>query len=157
MVWNRAIGTRYNQSAVETYPPVSSQFIYCRLELFVRVFFCENLQMFKIAKKFRWLYSRHGFLQTFSIASIFPSGFPGIIKNIFQHKIILVYSIFNEQLRNIHHRDITHKVALHAKWHRIQEQNSFSLRLSPISRRHYLAWLWITGVADKCLDRKRVV
>ena len=69
--------------------------------LFVTEFFCEYLQMLKIAKKYdrkdvQCLCSNYGrgeFLQQFSIARIFSSKFPAIFTNIFQHKIIPVYSI----------------------------------------------------------------
>ena len=74
--------------------------VYCILE-----FICDEiilrffLLMFKIAKirsqKISMLYSDYScdeFSQKISIAKIFPSKFPVIFANIFQHKIIPVYS-----------------------------------------------------------------
>ena len=77
--------------------------IFCRLEficegIFLRIF--VNVQNPKIysQEKFQWLYcdySHNEFSQTFLITKSYPSKFPGIFANIFQCKIIPVYSIIS--------------------------------------------------------------
>ena len=63
--------------------------------LFAREFFDDVLRMFEITKNFNGdiaIIVMMNFRNNLSIAKIFPSKFPGILANIFQRKIIPVYS-----------------------------------------------------------------
>ena len=77
-------------------------------------FFCECSKSQKYdRKKFQWLYSDYSwdeFSQKISIAKIFPSKFPAIFANIFQHKIIPVYSKWK-----VHVYICIHIYCMHAK------------------------------------------
>ena len=71
--------------------------LYCRLEFICDGIFCEssNMQKNTIANNFDSYIAFIvvvNFRKHFSITNIFPSRFPGIFANIFQHKIILIYS-----------------------------------------------------------------
>ena len=97
--------------------------LYSRLEFICDGIFCEDLRMLKVARitkaknfnGYRVIIVMTKFCKNCSIAKLFPSRFPGISTNIFQHKIIPVYSLHWQYTASVQLK------AAHYCWLKIEE------------------------------------